>query len=121
MTRFQMELSGHLGEFWRKNAEKEIAEMQAKADNGEIILDEQGGAMWAKVKRYLPSDCAEKLSHTTFTFSLEATEAGRDAQIASFLANYTHRTTEEERIEMRAAFGTGTTVVNILSGERIRL
>ena len=45
----------------------------------------------------------------------------REAQTAEFLASYRHEVTEEERTEMRAAFGTGATVVDIISGKRIRL
>ena len=64
------------------------------------------------------------LSFTTFPFSLEETNRAREAQNAAFLEDYRKSYTgpgEEEKAEMRAAFGTGSTVVNVITGERIRL
>ena len=124
MTRFERELSGSLGAFWKKNAEQEIAKMQARADNDEIRTNMNGAAFWNSNGNYLPSDCAEILSYTTFPFSLEETNRAREAQTAAFLEDYRKSYTgpgEEEKAEMRAAFGTGSTVVNVITGERIRL
>ena len=124
MTRFEQELSGALGAFWKKNAEAEIAKMQARVDNDEIRTNIGGGAFWNKSGNYLPADCAEILSYTDFPFSLEETNRAREAQTAAFLENYrSHYTgpSAEERSEMQAAFGTGATVVDVISGERIRL
>ena len=123
MTRFEQELSGTLGAFWKKNAEQEIERMQRMADNGEIRTNMNGAAFWNSNGNYLPADAAEKLSHTDFEFSLEETEKAREAQVTQQLKAYrqNHRTSAEEREEMRAAFGPGTTVVNIISGERTRL
>ena len=123
MTRFEQELSGALGAFWKKNAEQEIERMQRMADNDEIRTNMNGAAFWNSNGNYLPADAAEKLSHTDFPFSLEETEKAREAQTAQQLEAYrqNHRTSAEEIEEMRAAFGTGTTVVNIITGERIRL
>ncbi len=123
MTRFEQELSGALGAFWKKNAEQEIERMQRMADNDEIRTNMNGAAFWNSNGRYIPADCAEILSHTDFPFSIEATTAAREAQVAQQLEAYrqNHRTSAEEREEMRAAFGTGTTVVNIITGERTRL
>lgn len=123
MTRFEQELSGALGAFWKKNAEQEIERIQRMADNDEIRTNMNGAAFWNSNGNYLPADAAEKLSHTDFPFSIEATTAAREAQVAQQLEAYrqNHRTSAEEREEMRAAFGTGTTVVNIITGERVRL
>ena len=122
-TRFQRELSGELGSFWKASAEKEIEALQKKANNGEILVDENGAASWKNNGRAIPSDCAEKLSYTTLGFSMKATAAKREAETAAFLESYrqNHRTSEEDRMEMRAAFGAGTTVVDIITGERARL
>ena len=124
MTRFERELNGSLGEFWRQNALKEIAKMQERADNDEIRTNTEGGAFWNRSGNYLPADCAEILSHTDFPFSLEATARAREAQTAMQLEAYRKNYKgpgEEEKAEMRAAFGTGTTVVDVITGERIRL
>ncbi len=123
MTRFEQELSGALGAFWKKHAEEEIEKMQARADNDEIRANMNGAAFWNSNGNYLPADAAEKLSHTDFEFSLEETEKAREAQVTQQLKAYrqNHGTSAEEREEMRAAFGPGTTVVNIITGERTRL
>ena len=124
MTRFERELSGSLGAFWKKNAEAEIAKMQARADNDEIRTNIEGGAFWNSNGNYLPADCAEILSYTDFPFSLEATAKAREAQTAMQLEAYRKNyqgPSEEEKAEMRAAFGTGSTVADIITGERIRL
>lgn len=124
MTRFEQELSGALGAFWKKHAEEEIAKMQERADNDEIRTNIGGGAFWVSNGNYLPSDCAEILSHTDFPFSLEETTRAREAQTAAFLENYAKNykgPSEEEKAEMRAAFGAGATVVNVITGARTRL
>ena len=121
MTRFAMELKGELGAFWKKNAEEEIRKMQARADNGEICTTAVGAAYWGSSGNYLPADCAEILTYTDFSFSVEETTKAREAQTAEFIRNYHHEVTEEERAEMRAAFGTGTTVVDVISGKKIKL
>ena len=124
MTRFERELSGELGAFWKKHAEEEIRKMQERADNDEIRTNIGGGAFWNSNGNYLPADCAEILSHTDFPFSLEETARAREAQTAAFLENYCRNykgPSEEEKEEMRAAFGANTTVVNVITGERTRL
>ena len=124
MTRFERELSGSLGAFWKKNAEQEIEKMQKRADNDEIRTNANGAAFWNSNGNYLPADCAEILSHTDFPFSLEETAKAREAQTAAFLEDYRKSYTgpsEEEKAEMRAVFGTGSTVVDVITGKRIRL
>ena len=76
---------------------------------------------WTTNGNYLPSDCVEVLKHTDLSFSPEATQNARNIQTAMALERYSHTTTDEERVEMGAAFGEGTTIVNIITGERIRL
>lgn len=124
MTRFERELSGSLGAFWKKNAEQEIAKMQERADNDEIRTNAEGAAFWNSNGNYIPSDCAEILSYTDFPFSIEATAKAREAQTAMQLEAYRRNykgPSEEERMEMEAAFGKGTTVVDIITGKQIRL
>lgn len=79
MTRFMRELQGEFGPFWTENARKEIAKMQERADNDEIRTNASGAAFWNSNGRYLPQDCAEMLSFTTFPFSLEETNRARKA------------------------------------------
>ena len=120
MTRFAREWNGELGAFWQKNAHEEAARLLAQRDN--IEVEEDGAAKWKSSGNYLPADVVEKLTFAGADFfSAEATAKKREAQRAEFLANYRHEVTEEERSEMRAAFGPGATVVDIISGKRIRL
>ena len=122
MTRFAREWNGELGAFWQKNAHEEAARLLAQ--RGNIEVEEDGAAKWKSNGSYLPADVVEKLIFAGADFfSEEATAAKRKAQTTEFLGNYrrNHRTTAEERTEMEAAFGKGTTVVNIITGEKIKL
>ena len=123
MTRFERELNGLHGNFRKRNAEQEIEKMQERADNFEIRLNMNGAAFWNSNGNYLDEECSEILSHTTFEFSLEETAKAREAQTKAFLEDYraNHKVTEEDKAEMRAAFGEGTTVVDAITGEKITL
>lgn len=122
MTRFEKEWSGALGEFWERNAHEEVRKLLDRKDD--IEVDEDGAAKWKTSGNYLPSDVIEKLIYGGADwFSPEATEEKRNAQTAEALENYrrNYRVTEEERAEMRAAFGKDETIVDIITGERISL
>ena len=124
MTRFMRELNGDFGEFWKKNAEQDIAKMQKRADAGEIEVDENGAAFWVSSNNYLPEDCAEMLSFTNFIFDIQATAEARDKQTNEFLEAYRKNykgPSEEEKAEMRAAFGEGAEIVDVITGKTIRL
>ena len=126
MTRFERELSGALGAYWKSSAEKEIRKMEERQMNGEIFFGADGVVRWTSNNRVMPKDCREILSHTAYRdlFSEEASRAAENAETAAFLESYRKNYTgpsEEEKAEMRAAFGTGSTVVDTITGERIRL
>ena len=126
MTRFERELSGALGAYWKSSAEKEIRKMEERQMNGEIFFGADGVVRWTSNNRVMPKDCREILSHTAYRdlFSAEASRAAEDAETAAFLESYRKNYTgpsEEEKAEMRAAFGTGSTVVDVITGKRIRL
>ena len=123
MTRFEQELSGALGAFWKNNAEKELERIEKDLEEGCITIDENGVAR-NSIGRVLMSDMLEKLTYITDEVDSEATNAARTEETAKELAEYCRNATpasEEEKNEMRAAFGRGQTVVNILTGERINL
>lgn len=123
MTRFQKELSGALGEYWKKTAENELEKVREDLQAGRITIDENGVARNC-IGRVLMSDMLEKLVMVTDKASVEATTAAREQEVEESLAEYRKNTrpaTEEERMEMQAAFGKGTTVVNVLTGEEIEL
>ena len=121
MTRFEQEISGHLGDFWKKHAEKELDEISRDLESGKITIDENGVARNC-IGRALMSDMIEKLSYVTDAFSVEATHAARDDEVKESIAEYRRNykgPSEEELAEMRAAFGPGQVVVNVLTGTRI--
>lgn len=123
MTRFQRELSGELGEFWKKEAEKQLDKVRAELAEGKISIDAEGVARNC-IGRVLMDDLLEQLGMVTDKVSAEATRAARETENAAFLAEYRARRnapSAEELAEMRATFGAGATVVDALTGEKIIL
>lgn len=123
MTRFQKELSGEFGAYWEKKAQKELERVKADLQAGKITIE--NGVARNCIGRVLMSDMLEKLAMVTDKASVEATTAAaRDKEVSESLAEYrksARPATGEERMEMQAAFGKGTTVVNILTGEKTKL
>lgn len=69
-------------------------------------------------------DFCEKLEYAGCAFDGETTAKKRDAQNEKNLAGYRRDDrglSREALAEARAAFGKGTTVVNVLTGEKTRL
>ena len=123
MTRFERELSGALGTYWKARAEKELEKIRKELEQGLITIDENGVAR-NRIGRVLMSDMLEKLTYITDEVDAEATAAARAEEVQRSLAAYRANAkpaSEEEKNEMRAAFGEGQTVVDILTGERITL
>ena len=123
MTRFERELNGSLGAYWQAQAEKELERVKADLDAGRITIDENGIARNC-IGRVLMADLLEKLALVTDKADVAATNAAREAEVAKELESYRANKkphTAEELAEMRAAFGPGTTVVDVLTGEKITL
>ena len=123
MTRFEQELSGALGDYWKRHAEDELAKVKANLDNGEITIDASGVARNC-IGRVLMDDMLEKLLMVTDKAGREATRAARGAEVARELAEYRASykgPSAEELAEMRAEFGDGTKVVNVLTGDEYEL
>lgn len=83
-----------------------------------------GVIRWNTNNTVLPLDCVALAAHIGLPIDQEACTAARDTETAAFLAEYrkrSHRVTAEQRAEIRAAFGRDTTVVNVVTGRRIRL
>lgn len=88
------------------------------------IVENDGAIKWELNGHYLMDDTMRNIRANGFTdFSVEATRIKREKQNDEFIAEYrkNHKTSEEEKAEMRASFGTGVVVVDILTGERIKL
>ena len=123
MTRFMKELSGDLGAYWQDHARREVEAVAAELEAGEITIDEAGVARNC-IGRVLMSDMVEKLTLVTNKVNVAATEAARSAEASEAVKSYqaTRKPHSAEEIaEMRAAFGAGTTVVDVLTGEQINL
>ena len=123
MTRFQQEITGQLGEFWKKHAKEEVTKAVVKA-NESAIIEEDGAIKWKINGNYIPDDFCEKLEYAGYNFSREATRRAREKQDKKFIEEYKKNQsepTEEELEEMRAVFGKGKTIVDVISGREIRL
>lgn len=123
MTRFEKELSGALGAYWEKEAKKELERVKKDLDEGKITIDENGIARNC-IGRTLHDDMLEKVAKVNDKVNVEATRAARDEETAKIIEGYRASYTgpsEEELFEMRAAFGKGTTVVDIFTGKKIKL
>lgn len=123
MSRFQRELSGELGDFWKKHAEQSLEKVRADLAAGEITIDAEGVARNC-IGRVLMDDLLEQLCIVTDKVSESATRAAREAEESAFLDEYKSRRktlSVEEKAEMQATFGEGATVVDVLTGEKFLL
>ena len=123
MSRFVNELRGEFGSFWKNKAEEEIEKMSAEVANGQVTIDDDGVAR-NRIGRVLMEDQMEILSFTDWRFSKEATRKAREEEVAKSINAYkknAHEPSAEEMFEMRAAFGKGTKVVDVISGRTIQL
>jgi len=123
MTRFQRELRGDLGVFWQQHAQSELAKVKAGLDSGAITIDEAGVARNC-IGRALMDDLLEMLVLVTDKADSAATQAAREAEMKADLESYRavrRATSAAEMAEMRAAFGKGAAVVDVLTGEKIQL
>ena len=123
MTRFEKEISGALGEYWERSAEKEVEELVAHCDEA-AELDENGAIRWKSNGNYLPEDCCEKLVYACYDFDVEATRKAREEQLHKHaeeykksMLNMSNEARAELEYEIRAAFGPGTKVVNVITGD----
>ncbi len=108
---------------WQRQAETELARVKAELDSGEITIDEAGVARNC-IGRVLMDDLLEKLLLVTDKADSAATRAARAAEVEADLESYRasrKAPSAEELAEMRAAFGAGTKVVDVITGEEIQL
>ena len=123
MTRFQQEIIGELGQYWKDQAEKEVKRAVRKADELAIV-DSNGAIRWKNNGSYLMDDFCEMLEYAGYQFSRKATAKARNLQVKKVLREYELQYTgpnTEELAEMRAAFGTGETIVDVITGDVITL
>ena len=137
--KFVRDYMGFNGKGAQSAAKDTVAFVERSFYNDEIIFEGDGAMKWKSNGAYLPEDCAYALAYirhddtTTPTqkrcilnASVEATNEHREAQEREFIKEYIERNknrvlSAEERYEMEAAFGKGTTVVNVITGQKFEL
>ena len=125
MTRFDRELRGEYGEFWKKKAIHYLHKIEEEVSKGEITIDKEGVARNC-IGRVVVDEVANALDYIIQdgSFRLDKTVEAREVEDAQFIKNYIAQDrgpSDEEIIEMRAAFGEGTTVIDVLTGKEIQL
>lgn len=95
-----------------------------KLANDTTIVD--GVIRWNSNNKVPPADIIEFAAHIGLPIDVAACLTARDKETSAFLADYrermrNHKPSGEELWEMRAAFGRGTTVVNVITGRKTRL
>lgn len=91
------------------------------------VVFDGGVYRWTTNNAVPPQDCYAAYGIDTLPgFDAELQRSTREAEDAAFLASYRERMKNhvpgaQERAEMLAAFGPGATVVNVLTGQEIRL
>lgn len=125
MTRFGRELRGEYGEFWKKKAIQYLHKIEEEVFRGEITIDKEGVARNC-IGRVVVDEVANALDYIIQdgSFRLDKTVEARDAEDTQFIKNYmaqNRNPSDEELLEMKAAFGEGATVIDVLTGKRIQL
>lgn len=125
MTRFDRELKGEFGDYWKKQAIQYLHKIEEAVFKGEITIDKEGVARNC-IGRVVVDEVANALDYIIQdgSFRLDKTVEAREVEDAQFIKNYIGQDrgpSDEEIIEMRAAFGEGSKVVDIISSKEIRL
>ncbi len=97
--------------------------MNATQMLADSYLDNRGIRRWKSNDQVPPSDCLTAMGVTGP--ELARMEDVRDAELTNFLAEYRAQQpaepSAEQLFEMRAAFGPGAQVVNVLTGRTVTL
>lgn len=123
---FNLELDGKFGKFRQKNAVENITFMEKQYEDREMTV-ENGVAVW-KCGNIVPIGCVAAFLHSKYgdLINIENHEFALDAEAEEVARRYRERMqnhvySEEELFEMKAAFGDGVEVVDVISGNKIRL
>ena len=87
---------------------------------------QHGVVRWKNNDRVPPQDVLDLWQHVGHEFDMRKSQVLRESEQQQFLEEYRKRMenyepSEEELGEMRAAFGPGETVVNVITGKEIKL
>ena len=80
-----------------------------------------GVLRWVSNGRVPPQDIVALGLHLGMAIDEGKCDAGRSVDLSTFLKGYNPVVTDEQRHEMRANFGPGATVVNVLTGRKVTL
>lgn len=100
--------------------ESERMNAQFETDAG---VSPEGVVRWKSNNNVPPSDVLEFWKHLGKSFNYELSVQVSEEEDRTFLQEYrkrkeNHQYSEEERFEMRNAFGAGATVVDVITGKR---
>lgn len=122
MSRFTKELAGFYGETWRQNAIKEMEKAKI-AFYEQAYVDSEGIVRWKSNNRQPPEDMLEKMSMAGCPFNKAYNDEVREAENALFFEEYRKKrkraVSQSEMYELEAAFGKGTKVVDVITGESV--
>lgn len=99
---------------------------KAREEFNDAEVDDRGVARWKSNGNVPPDDCLCDWDELGLQFDIEESRRERERQLDKFAAEYRRNRrkrgySSEELFEMRAAFGEGETVVDVITGERIKL
>lgn len=120
MSRFEREINGHLGDYWKKSAEIEVQNAVKKA-NEDAIVESDGAIKWKSNGNYIPDDFCEKLEYAGYDFDRKATSNKRDIQVAELIKNYKSQEaglSDESKLELDANHEPGTVIVDVITGKK---
>lgn len=120
---FQNRLNGLLGDWWQREQLKEIERVRQDIESGRITFKD--GVAYNCIGNVLMDDLAEVVEYIAPEgFSRESTRVAREEECHKWAEEYRsrpQRISDEDIYEMRAAFGSGETVIDIISGQKIQL
>jgi hypothetical protein len=106
--------------FFDCHREDEVARYHKNVANDTYRDLDTGSVKWFSNNQAVPTDILEAAGVSDAI--IEANEAERDREIDELRESMMNKEySEEELFEMRAAFGPGATVVNVLTGKKIKL
>lgn len=125
MTRFDRELRGEFGEYWKKEAIEFLHKIEEEVFTGKITIDASGVARNC-IGRVVMDDVANALDYIfqDGSFRWDKTIEVREVEDRKYIEEYLvqdRESSEEELLEMKATFGEGSKVVDIISGKEIQL
>lgn len=119
--------SGYLRDLYStiQHSRKSALRLIEDFDNPEKVRIEDGVPHWVSNNCVPPADVLALWEHAGLAFDHKKSIQARDAETTSFLNEYRKREmnrehSPEEIAEMRAAFGEGYTVVNVITGQTIK-